>query len=436
MKRLFCFGILFICLIMCGTLAEKSGSKSQINQICADNEVLKALKQSYDSIDPLVNGTFVVSQNGMFGLTDGNGDLLLPCIYDSVQSEGGGYKIEKDNMYGFADQTGSVIVRPIYHELEIGDDSIVVALYGPDGGAGIMDMQGNVIVPLMYGDASPFEGAWARITKMASGKMNYINRQGEFLLEEDADQCSFFDGGYAFVRYEDDYCFVSGQDTLVRKVKWKPIDYLGADDLFLVRENDMYYMYHAGTDQYDPIAGLSVDAAGFCEDVIGVRNSEGKWGYADKELNIVIPCIYDSVQAFSEDRAWVARDGIYYLISKSDTCYYQGSLLSASPFSEAVSAVKTENGWGFIDCSGQFVLAPCLESAEDTLQFHAGYCDLMWSDPYAAVYINHHFDRVIEYDIWDSVFLQRDCRQRKTEGLDIPQRQGVSVQQQEISADA
>ncbi len=407
MKLIVSLVVLFSYLMMAGTTVRGLEDELQINQAYVNKynyELLEFLKQSYDSIDPLINGGFIVSKDGTFGLVDINGHTLLPCIYDLVQAESNGYKIEKNNTYGFADKAGNIVVPPIYQELDCNDDSIAVAYYGKDGGAGILDMNGNILIPLIYEETMPFEGRWARIAKKTTRKMNYITRQGEFLLIDDADYCSSFYGDYAFVRYNTDYYFVNQLNTVKRKVKGKLIDYLGIDDLFLIKENDMYYMYHSHSDKYDQIGDISIDEMGFQENVIGVKNSEDKWGYADKDLNIIVPCIYDSIQMFHEGRAWVKRDEIYYLIDQSNNCYYQGSLLIACPFSENVSAIKTENGWGFINHNGQFVLTPCLPSDEDMLQFQGGYCDLMWSDPYSAIYIDHSFKKIIEYDIWDLVF--------------------------------
>lgn len=58
------------------------------------------------------------------------------------------------------------------------------------------------------------------------------------------------------------------------------------------------------------------DCGWFSEGLVGVRNSSGKWGYADKQGNIGIACKYDSAGVFNDGLAVVKKNGKYGYINK------------------------------------------------------------------------------------------------------------------------
>lgn len=400
--------VLFSCANMNAAQSQSiNQTQTQIQSIntpcieSANLEVIASLEQFYESIDPSIQGTYIVSStNGLFGVVDQDGNVIIPCEYDSIESADDCFILNSNELLGLADIDGCVLIFPQYNELYCENDTVAVSIYGPEGGSGVVDKNNNILVPLIYEDARPFVGEWALIIKMDTNRANFINRDARYLLKEDADQCEGFFGEYAYIKSNTDYYIIDQKNTVFRKLNGTPIAYLDANNLFLLDNTNKQYIYNADNDEYININGEMVDDRGFQEGLIAIKSNNGKWGFADSELNIVIPFMYDSVQRFNEGRSWVKQDGIYKLIDKTNTCYYTGNLLRVSPFSEGLSAIKTDLGWGFIDQSGEIVLPPSIESDEDSLRFVNGYCDLLWSDPFAAIYIDHNFQQVIEYNIW------------------------------------
>ena len=399
------FFVLFSCVNMNATqgqsLTQSTIQSTDISCIeTANMTTIRYLKQFYDSIDPSIQETYIVSTDDLFGVVDKDGHILIPCEYDSIEAADDYFILNCNELLGLADIEGCILIFPQYNELYCENDSVAVSIYGPEGGSGVIDKNNNILVPIVFEDAYPFVGEWALIIKKDTKKANFINKEGRYLLNEDADQCEGFFGEYAYIKYNTDYYIIDQKNTVFRKLNGTPIAYLNTNNLFLLDSNNTQYIYNADKDECIEINGEILDERGFQEGLIAIKRNDGKWGFSDSELNIVIPFMYDSVQRFNEGRSWVKQDGIYKLIDKTNTCYYTGNLLSASPFSEGLSAIKSDTGWGFIDRFGEIRLSPSIESNEDSLYFIDGYCDLLWSDPFAAIYIDHSFHKVIEYDNW------------------------------------
>ncbi|MDE7386583.1 MAG: WG repeat-containing protein [Muribaculaceae bacterium] len=85
----------------------------------------------------------------------------------------------------------------------------------------------------------------------------------------------------------------------------------------------------------------------------------GKWGYKNKKGEIIIPCIYDCVLAFSEGRALVKTAGKWGFIDLNGNlaipCIYD----YVYGFTEGRAMVKTAGKCGFIDLNGNLAI-PCI----------------------------------------------------------------------------
>lgn len=420
MKRraglLFCV-MLVLCLPMAADVsAERTPSSNHSDrsvvrlndQLALSDANGNRLSSFYDSIDPFLNGVSVVSKAGKFGLLSMDGREILPCRYQSVHRADDCYVLEQKDEYGvrfgLSDAAGSILIPPAYHALEYGNGTAVVTLNGPDGGTGIVDKAGNILVPLIFEEAAPFQSGWARVVERESPRYNYINEKGEFLLDASADDCEGFFGNYALIRYGEDHFVVNRDQSMNRQICGKPIVCLSENGLFLVERENSQYIYRAGNDEYIALGQYSVSEQGWHDGLIAVRDGNGKWGFMDECLQPVIPCVYDAVQTFSDGRAWATIDGEYHFLDTEGTCRYSGKLTAASPYSEGLAAIRADDRWGFIDGEGEVCLSPSLESDESILMFIDGYCDLLLSDPYAAIYIDKDFQIFCQYDLWDILF--------------------------------
>ncbi len=96
----------------------------------------------------------------------------------------------------------------------------------------------------------------------------------------------------------------------------------------------------------------------FSEGLASVQDDIGKWGFIDTKGEIIIPCKYEFASFFSEGLAWV-EDGSnkFGFIDKSGNIVIPFIYEKAGCFSKGIAEVKKESGeWGLIDKDGNDVV--------------------------------------------------------------------------------
>src|SRR5690606_15057923 len=118
----------------------------------------------------------VIYQGGKRGYRDGDGNVIVPPIYDAV----GIYVndralIEQDGKYGFVDETGRVIVPPRFDQLEHFSEGLASFAVGERWG--VIDRNGRVVVEPAYEYVGRFSHGLASFE--TGSRQGYLNAQGE-----------------------------------------------------------------------------------------------------------------------------------------------------------------------------------------------------------------------------------------------------------------
>ncbi len=120
---------------------------------------------------------------GLYNLV--NRKLLIPCEYSSIQKADNlnYFKVKKDNMYNLVDIDNKVLFKTWYDEIYLpkgGRKKFIVSLKGK---MGIVDINGNQIVPLEY--LSIEETAYkdgSHLAQDKNGMFGFFNLDGEVTL--------------------------------------------------------------------------------------------------------------------------------------------------------------------------------------------------------------------------------------------------------------
>lgn len=92
-----------------------------------------------------------------------------------------------------------------------------------------------------------------------------------------------------------------------------------------------------------------------------IEDLRGRWGYADKDGNIVIKCRYGYCDQFSEGLAAVkTRKGWGFIDKSGQMCIRPNrNITIRHGFSEGLCAVESEySGYGYIDRHGELIIGP------------------------------------------------------------------------------
>lgn len=122
---------------------------------------------------------------------------------------------------------------------------------------------------------------------------------------------------------------------------------------------------------------------------LDIIEENGKYGYADKAGNIIIPYKWQEAYEFSEGLAVVSEDGYHYgFIDKTGKVVIPLEYSGAGGFSEGLAAVgKEDEGYGYIDKTGHLVI-PYDSDLYDADEFKNGIAKV-----YTRFYEEYYIDK-------------------------------------------
>lgn len=203
-----------------------------------------------------------------------------------------------------------------------------------DGKYGYIDEKGKVVIKPIYLQAKQFAEGVAPV-KIQENVWGIINTKGEVIATwKNVDEINEFSEGLAVVRQRAKYGYIDKRQLVI------PLKFDAAEDfseglaVVAIREGNT------------PLEKL--------------RNA--KYGFIDKDGNVVIACQFQSAGKFKEGVAPVssaARDFQWGYIDKTGQYVIEAKYFTAREFSEGLAPVTIVLGKsGFIDHQGNFVIPP------------------------------------------------------------------------------
>lgn len=284
----------------------------------------------------LPEGYVVTEENGLYGLTDAQGRVILPCIYGQepiVWEEPGCIYVLQDGLFGLLALDGSAILAPEWDNL-----------YSPDEGHTLwMAFRGEMVPNWRNGFKEPGEGLWAlysaegtelsplqwtKIGKLADGLMvvekdglkGVMNTRGEIVIP---------------VEWESIQSPVLGLLVVRKDGRSGVLDASGAEVLPLtacqgmyVNDTDNTIRIRQGTEDGDErytrsgvfdLTGRELvpciwgDVRDFSEGLAAVRDGDS-WGYVNLQGELVIPCVWAEAREFYDGYAVVRDECLYGVI--------------------------------------------------------------------------------------------------------------------------
>lgn len=112
--------------------------------------------------------------------------------------------------------------------------------------------------------------------------------------------------------------------------------------------------------------------------ILVVNEAESKYGFVSMKNELLVPCIYDNAEAYSEGYSCVYRDSKAGFIDKRGNIVIDLAYSTARSFHEGLAPVSFEDGlYGFINTSGELVIETKFAGVE---QFSDGLCLARYPD--------------------------------------------------------
>ena len=177
-----------------------------------------------------------------------------------------------------------------------------LAIFSLDGYQGVIDKQGQVVIPAQYMITHDFhEGlVYVWMGHLGERKGMFIDRTGNKVIETSTPLAGEFHEGLACIEQKDSWGFINKQGNMVIPCRY---DLSGvydecyfSDGLACVKRNNLWGFVNK---QGQEVISLKYDdASPFSEGLARVKKGE-KWGFINKQGQIVIPLEYDDVESFS-----------------------------------------------------------------------------------------------------------------------------------------
>lgn len=131
------------------------------------------------------NGIRQFESNGMMGICNSNGEILLPTEYDYISPVfyDGRAMIEKDKKYGFYDDKGNIIIEPIWKWASNFQEGLA-AVMTDDEQLGYIDRSGNMVVQPVWTTKSDDKYVCGRVLVYnAEGTPYLLDNEGNIVLD-------------------------------------------------------------------------------------------------------------------------------------------------------------------------------------------------------------------------------------------------------------
>ncbi len=303
---------------------------SDLNRKYPDSDVVRGyykllqkgyteLYVSYQHIAPYYNGYAVYEYEGEKGIIDSVGDIVLKAAYDDIkipENADDGFPVRVDRQTYYISEKGYKILQPEIEYEELGVLCGRRILAKKNGKYGYLDKNLKEKTEFIWDDATNFcEGTAA----VRSGeKWALINTKGELLT----------DYIYSDIRRDaQNFCSRNG-------VIW-------------VKESAGYRLINTkleavSEEEFDDVTAF------VSEEPCAVRLGD-RWGFADLQGQLVIPCQFVNARSFQQGYAPVSDGNLWGYAGSDGTLLIDYAFDDADFFNEkGIAPVMRENNWGLI----------------------------------------------------------------------------------------
>lgn len=357
------------------------------------------IQPTYDNADDFDHGYGVVYVGGKAALIDAAGKYIVtPNAYSTMQAEDYGLKISQNGLFGIIDYKGLVVVAPKYDTMEpvtatfYGSKKVNGFMVSMQGKYGVIDYGGTEIIPCIYDEISNFlesllivvrkQGLYGAIDLnnmeiipcKSKSKADIYGRSNKkwqkAVLQADANREQF--------KYETPVnCFVDAYTNALTKVHVQSLSssypQVTSKNTSLKQDGALYGIYDEDAAKWivNPTYSMAYDAYN-CY----IVTLNGKFGIVDKQGVQTVACVYDDI-TINGDEALVAKKG-----DKFQLIDLTGKLANDIQFDmignftgDGVAPARVADKYGVISDKGKMLCSLKYDKVED---YVGGFAKCIW----------------------------------------------------------
>ena len=276
--------------------------------------VYETNRTSYDYISAIHGGAAQVQKDGLWGMANGRGDLMIPCIYEQISTFSADRAIVSNGVEIFAVDANNNRVAKLHENAS-------------SFGLGFAENR----FPLRH------DGGWSRTT-------------GEFEIGAAAfEALGMYSNGYTAAKTGGKWGVIDLASSWLVPAEYDEIicDELGrsfAQGAVFARLGDTVYLLKDGKETGEYFE----DARPFSDEGYAAVKKNGKWGFIDTDGTIKIDFMFDDALSFGQHLAAVKIGDYWGYAGRDGRIAIEAAFLIAKSFSNGSAPVLTERGWNFI----------------------------------------------------------------------------------------
>jgi len=323
-----------------------------------DREEKIVINPQFKEARDFYNGLGAVKKDKKWGFINEEGKIVIDFqfkdAHDFAEELAG---VKKERKWGFIDKEGKQVVECQYDKVE--DFYEGVAFVYKRGEWGLIDTDGRALAECQYDEKGKFHEGLAPVIK--KGKCGFLDKEGKNVIECKYDLVGNFSNGLAAVVEDKRLCLINKEANIIFNTEFKGVTFFKFFDEFLSGPDIIKIIVlnkYGDLQLFEDAEKVSIDI-----DLIPVENKDKKWGFIDREGNVVIDFQFDKALYFSEGAAAVEKKvekkKRWGFIDRGGRVLIDFQFEKARSFSEGVAAVQSSARpfkWGFIDKEGNLVI--------------------------------------------------------------------------------
>lgn len=317
-----------------------------------------------------IDGIQTTESNGLFGFKREDGTIIIEPTYKFVDQFHGNFCIVYHDygQCGIIDRNGNIIVPVRYEEVNYPTDGMI--RFRDNGLYGFYDTLGNMVITPQYRTTSTFsEGLAAVIIDIDSNTAGYgyINKQNQVVIKPEFEYAFTFSEGYAVAKKYDRFGLIDRNGKEVFTFKYIELTPMVDGHFFAVDAiEEKAALFDSKFKQLTPFVYEKI--LSYKEGFYTVQR-EGKQTYLNLNGKERFG-FYDFAAAFEDGFAMVQRNGKFGIINDQGKTILpieydnRGYRANEYIFSDGLAMVEKDGHYGFIDRKGNFVIPLIYESAQ------------------------------------------------------------------------
>ena len=321
-----------------------------------DEKSKVVIEPKYDWVEQYSEGLALVGKNEMAGYINKRGKENVAIKYtDGATFTGGHAWIELDGKYGLVNSHGSLVLNAVYEN--IGNFSESRIYVQKDGKYGFYNSKMKLVIEHQYSSVSDFRSK--RSIVELNGKKGVIDLLGAYIIPMNYDQIIYQEKEQTYLlEIDGKFGMMNRNGDTIIDFKYDLLSNIRENRILFSAEGKYGYLNYKGREVVSPEHDFDskVNTYGTFENGVAKTKSKGKFGLIDTSGNKVYPHIFEDIGTYStitpvkKNGRWGYSNANVKLVIKYKYSYAEG-------FNYGLARVEQDGKWGIIDENGNSVIA-------------------------------------------------------------------------------